>query len=82
MLLQICDQPGCAPPLRHFVRSAHWIWSNGIGRRASPVRAWTSLPSSRARLASDRTHCDSIDACDHRTRTAAADSSSLAITSE
>ena len=73
MLRLTCVQPGFVLALRQPVRSAHWIWSNGIGRRALSRRAWTSLPSSRARFASDLTHCDSTEAFDQSTSTAEAE---------
>ena len=81
MLASTCCQCGSPALPDHPHRSAHWIWSKGIGNRESSIRSWTNLPDSRPRVASDRTHCDFVPDSDHMTRTALASSSRSEISS-
>ena len=54
----VCDCPASS------VRSAHWIWLNGIGGNVPSSCAWTSLFSVLAKSASARTHWDCAASCD------------------
>src|SRR5258708_26624247 len=64
-----CFHPGVSLPPDQPARSAHWVWSNGIGRRAPSTLSWTSLVSARAPSASQRTHSAPAPCADHPTTT-------------
>ena len=70
MLATTLRQPGAPVSPVQPARSAHWMVSNGIGSRALSVMTWTSLRSSRARLASDITHSDCTASADQITTAA------------
>ncbi len=74
-------QPGASRSPLQPARSAHWIWSKGMGNSALSTVSWTSLRSARARSASERTHSDFAASADQTTTTALAARSRSWITS-
>ena len=63
------------------LRSAHWIWSNGIGGMVPSTLSCTSVPRCARGSASARTHCDFTASADQITTTALAALSRSSITS-
>ena len=80
-LATTCRQPTESVSPVHLDRSAHWIWSNGMGRRARSTVSWTSLRATRAISASDLTHSDFAASADQITTTDLAACSRSSMTS-
>src|SRR4051794_32672142 len=74
-------QPDAVRCPSHALRSAHWIWLNGIGGTVASRLAWTSVEAERAVSASARTQWDFAASADHRTTTALAPLTLSSITS-
>ena len=82
MLATTLLQAGCSASPFQPARSAHWIWSKGIGSRAPSIDTCTSLLSARARSASERTQWLFTASVDQITNTDLAEASCSSITSE